>query len=152
MALRTLTKHRDNFIFIMWSFTVWLNIFWFTYQSTFCECCIMNLVLSFRCFQCWICIEFSHETGNQLRSKNNFVNGNQRICKPCLLKTVQYCTLLVTFYTCYKYPVDCFDGGSFSNVVQNWHWAVSHISENADLHAVLEVMATRGMAVLEWPV
>ena len=54
----------------------------------------------------------------------------------------------MTFYTCYKYPVDCFDG-SFLNVVQNWHGAVSHISESTDLHAVLEVMAARGMAVLE---
>jgi len=55
----------------------------------------------------------------------------------------------MTFYTCYKYPADCFDDGSFLNVVQNWHWAVSHISENTDLHAVPEVMAARDMAVLE---
>ena len=136
----------DNLTFIMWSFTMWLKIFWFSYQLTFCWCCIMNLVLSFRCFQCGICIEFSYETGNQLRSKNNFVNGTQKICKPCLLKTVQYCTLLVTFYTCYKYPVGLL-----------WWWVLleccselalgckSHIGQ----HAVPEVMATRGMSVLE---
>lgn len=109
----------------------------------------MNLVLSFRCFQRRICIEFSHETGNQLRSKNNFVNGTWIICKLCLLKTVQYCTLLMTFYTCYKYPVDCFDSGSFLSVVQNWRWAVSHVSENTEHHAVPEVMTERVMAVLE---
>jgi len=44
------------------------------------------------------------------------------------LRQYSNCTLLITFYTCYKYPVDCFDDGSFFNV-QNWHWAVSHIWE-----------------------